>query len=241
MASFLRHHRRGFTLVELLVVIGIVALLMALLLPALQKARAQSQSVRCAAVLRELYVAQATYAEQNRGRFTPVAYSTPNYAWLGQLAPLLAGGSDRLRELAYCPEVPDERRDESTSSYGLNSAVNLPQWSAKRSAKMDASRIVFMAEKAVTLDDFVTTADGYYLVRPDLAGEAMWWVESLGHSGDSTFRHGSTRRADRANVVMADGHVELFNRDQYRRDSGHWHFGEHPSTTLRINFGICCP
>src|SRR6187397_514637 len=69
----------GFTLVELLVVIGIIAVLIALLLPSLLKAREQAQRVQCMSNLRQMVIACTAYASEHRGWYPgPHKHSRPN-------------------------------------------------------------------------------------------------------------------------------------------------------------------
>ena len=77
--------KRHFTLIELLVVIAIIAILAAILLPALQSARARAQSTKCISNLKQLGMVQTTYLGEHRN-FWPAANTTNKEAcWQGQL------------------------------------------------------------------------------------------------------------------------------------------------------------
>ena len=94
--------RRGFTLVELLVVIGVIAVLMALLLPALNRARRQGRSVACLAHLQQLGAAFQIYLQHNNGKPPGGALDDDN-VWVPLLRHYVPGSLGAM----FCPEAPE--------------------------------------------------------------------------------------------------------------------------------------
>ena len=122
--------RPGFTLVELLVVIGIVAVLVGLLLPALAVVRTQARTTECLSHLRQLGLAAQRYAADNRG-LCPSAvifFGAWDYQTLptGQIIPgtLWENGTTAL-QVQQCPEYllhPDSAGTDPYTGYNYNTS-----------------------------------------------------------------------------------------------------------------------
>jgi prepilin-type N-terminal cleavage/methylation domain-containing protein/prepilin-type processing-associated H-X9-DG protein len=100
----------GFTLVELLVVIGIIAVLIGVLLPALAIAREQAKTTQCLSNLRQLGQAAFAYAANHRGSFPPAVTSDGAWDFITdptdgtvRPGPLWTGGSGTAAAVQQCP------------------------------------------------------------------------------------------------------------------------------------------
>lgn len=140
MSKHARHSRKGFTLVELLVVIGIIALLISILLPSLNRARETANRVKCGSNLRQIGQAIMLYANENKGnyprtRYNPATamnctYDGTNSATavdpflavdndIGRAMFLLIRTQDITPEVFICPSSNDEK-----DTYGTAAGIN---------------------------------------------------------------------------------------------------------------------
>jgi prepilin-type N-terminal cleavage/methylation domain-containing protein/prepilin-type processing-associated H-X9-DG protein len=106
LARTARARNRGFTLIELLVVIAIIAILAAMLLPALAKANATAKKAQCLSGLHQMGLSLIMYADDNNG----LAARANGPHWWEVLAPTLGGktGADFAKVKLYsCPSYPD--------------------------------------------------------------------------------------------------------------------------------------
>ena len=95
-----RQERRGFTLVELLVVIGIIAVLVAMLMPTLSRSREAARRVVCLSNLRQVHTAFHFYALANHDR-VPIGYRTASKQFNSMVFSSTAGNRWVLFGLLY--------------------------------------------------------------------------------------------------------------------------------------------
>lgn len=192
--------RRAFSLVELLVVIGIIILLIALLMPVLSKARAQANYVKCQSNLHQIGVAMVIYGNNYRGWMFPpdAGIIVPiNQRWfipVLNVRPPRNPDSDDPKDwtppIMLCPS--DDPDPTNYHSYLVNNHLieHHLTFSSKAPAGMTTSRVVVMGEK-------ITNATNYYVEILD--GQSTYDAEV------EKYRHGIKVGS---NYLYLDTHVD---------------------------------
>ncbi|HWB19199.1 MAG TPA: type II secretion system protein [Phycisphaerales bacterium] len=136
---------RGFTLVEVLVVMGIVALLVALLSPAISKVRAEGRSTQCMSNLRQIYQAVMVYrngADQLLPYAAPLPAETPT-GLVGGLPDALQKIIDKKSEVWWCPEDFDNQENVGLSFvYAAGGFILLEPPDVNQNAWENAKRVM---------------------------------------------------------------------------------------------------
>ncbi|MDZ4783671.1 MAG: DUF1559 domain-containing protein [Planctomycetia bacterium] len=199
--------KRGFTLVELLVVIAVIGILIALLLPALQISRAAARAAACKSNLKQVGLAMQMYANNHGGRAPLTAHADPPTAsWVYSLGPYM----ENVDEMRICPEDPigPRRVANKSTSYVLNDYICLKQvpeavlnlWKLKASSR---TIVVFEGSDQRDLkfiNDHIHAGDWFseHSIHRNLSRDKVYGDIQLD-------RHQHTS----ANYLYADGHVEL--------------------------------
>ena len=239
IARHIRNARNAFTLVELLVVIGIIALLISILLPALNKVRASAQSLACQSNMRQLGVAQVMYQNDHAGYFAPFARSDSllNYwaspassgRWFHYLEPYTKTYNVfncPVRDALY-PDWSVQQTDSTdpawlirgrsmkgaTANYAYSRSVGGYVATATGANLVKVStlrRKLTAADKGVSVNDFIVFIDGPYWLANCTSSQTA--DDAMGYAPRYVHPNASV------NVTFADGHVENLQRHQLRFD-----------------------
>ena len=198
----------AFTLVELLVVIAIIGVLVGLLLPAVQAARASARRSQCSNNMRQVGLAMALFCEAHKGRFPETSHNEANdeqLSWIYTVAPFM----ESVDAVRICPDDKKgaERLRERLSSYVMNvhltdeggagSVTNRNQLQA--TSKTLAAFEIADAKAALIENDHVHN-QGWFTASNVAAKRVFQRIE-----GDMATR----RHADGSHLLFTDWRVEF--------------------------------
>ena len=114
---------RAFTLIELLVVIGIIAILAALILPALSRAKERAKQLKCLSNARQLAIAVTLYVDEHEDQFPPstdysVPIADPKRIWAAKIQPYAQSQSIFNCPSAYGSAFPNDWSSRGSGSIG---------------------------------------------------------------------------------------------------------------------------
>jgi len=183
--------RKGFTLVELLIVVAILAILAALLFPVFAQAREAARRTRCLSNLRQVGMAFALYVVDWNERFQPA------YKWKERLDPYLT-----TRELGKCPNRP-----ELPWYYGQGYNVGCTNPPVAGFPERNLAMISYPSHKILVVE-WDRCLAGPPCGPPGLfAGDALcYWAVCRVHSEGS-------------NVLFGDGHSKWMKPEQYHSNT----------------------
>jgi prepilin-type N-terminal cleavage/methylation domain-containing protein/prepilin-type processing-associated H-X9-DG protein len=193
------HKRVGFTLVEILVVIGVIAALAAILFPILVSATHAARKAKCVSNLRQLYMAEKMYSDDHDRTLVPARAG--GVTWCQILRPNL-----KSEQLVLCPEDDKPQTVSGTTdlphSYGIN--YNLTYNTA-------GAPFVF----SMSALNRTTNLLLFFDMKP--AANAM---------GSSYYTHRlsrvDTRHSTRSGFVFLDGHAKMLLPDDTVKPTNMW-------------------
>ncbi len=225
--------RPGFTLIELLVVISIIALLIALLLPAVKRSKEMARGVQCASILRSWGMTVVYYADDYRRIIPPALYKDFNptngcggwgqYWFFDGTLGQYMGSTDQNQEA--CPTAKDIYAVNSTRGYHMNGWVASTAWrDGGNSCNLTPSNHATLPSRWVNWDRVAYPSSSPIIYDSGVFGgnvEQSWYgdftLSPLTTAyGDMKFRHLGT-----SNLVMIDGSVTTM-AGTYKGERPYW-------------------